>query len=134
MFPPFNQELAHHYCEKIIADIQSGKLELKQITSISQERIEQGLMIGSAVCWNPSTNTRIILAAVSGISRQIVGQSDKNTIIVPPLVSNEDITSALQKNDRQIHELTEKINSLEKTQTQEKGQLLSKRKKLTDEL
>lgn len=133
MFPPFNQELAHHYCEKIIADIQSGKLELKQITSISQERIDQGLMIGSAVCWDAKANTRVILTAVSGISRQIVGQSDKNTIIVPPLVSNEVITATLQKNDRQIHELTEKINSLEKTQTQEKGQLLSERKKLTDE-
>lgn len=133
MFPPFNQELAHHYCEKIIADIQSGKLELKQITSISQERINQGLMIGSAVCWDAKANTRVILAAVSGISRQIVGQSDKNTIIVPPLVSNEVITAALQKNDRQIHELTDKINSLEKTQTQEKSQLLSERKKLTDE-
>lgn len=133
MFPPFNQELAHHYCEKIIADIQSGKLELKQITSISQERIDQGLMIGSAVCWDAKANTRVILAAVSGISRQIVGQSDKNTIIVPPLVSNEVITAALQKNDRQIHALTDKINSLAKTQPQEKSQLLSERKKLTDE-
>ena len=75
MFPPFNQELAHHYCEKIIEDIQKGKLELKQITSISQERIDQGLMIGSAVCWDKKSQNRVILAAVSGISRQLYGKT-----------------------------------------------------------
>ena len=139
MFPPFNQELAHHYCEKIITEIHSGNLELKQITSISQERIDQGLMIGSAVCWDSKNNKRVILAAVSGISRQLTGQTDNNTIIVPPIVDNEIITAALKKNDLIIHELTDKINQIEnpaqKTEQniELKNRLIAERKNLTDE-
>lgn len=112
MFPPFNQEIAHHYCIKTIEKIENGLLTLKKSEKVSEERENQGLMIGSLVCWNPLLKKRVVLLAVSGISRQLCGNLDDDEIIVPPIVSSELINAALLKNDGEIHELTEKINLL----------------------
>lgn len=131
MFPPLPREIAHHYCIKAISQIEAGKLQLKQITEISQERLGQGLMIGCLVCWDEKSHTRKILLAVSGISRQLEGETDENTIIVPPIVTNEQITQVLSANDRAIHQLTDKLNLL--LDGDEKNNLIKQRTQLTDE-
>ena len=116
MFAPFKQEIARHYCLDFISDIQSGVLVFKQISKISEERKDQGIMVGSLVCSNGKD--RIILHAVSGISKQVEQpvyfKNGEKHIIVPPVVSAKKITRALKKNDRKIHELTEKIELLQK--------------------
>lgn len=129
MFPPFNQNEANFYCKELISQIENKNIVLKQVTSLSKERENNGLMIGSLVCKEKNSNKKKVLFCVSGISRQIeIKKSSFNFDyeIVPPIVSNEKINSALQKNDKEIHILTEKINAGEK-------ELISQRTKLTDE-
>ena len=81
MFPPFPQESARHYCQKLISLIDEGKVELKQIARESEERKGQGLMIGSLVCWEKSaddgTGRRVVLYAVSGNSKVLEVSSNE---------------------------------------------------------
>ena len=137
MFPPFNQKIAHLYCLSTLTALERGQLILERLTPASLERIDQGLMVGCLVGWKTADcggkGKCFVLLAVSGISRQLnfacgdkhilfdfipeeykalLADKDVEIIIVPPLVSNEEINLALEKNDREIHELTEKINSL----------------------
>ena len=143
MFNPFSEELARHYCLDLIDDIENGALILKQISRISYERMNQGLMTGSLVCWDSSSKKRIVLHAVSGISKQIYTKKSKSVyvkngikhIIVQPVASGKKITRALRKNDRRIHLLTDKINSCEAVQKKnlEKISLMNIRKRLCDE-
>ena len=136
MFPPFDQELARHYCMEFISGIEDGSILLKQISQESQERKGHGLMIGALVCVN-TTGERVVLHAVSGISivaevlRPVEGPSK---IIVPPLVSPEQIEHALSKNDAEIHELTAAINGVgESVEQTRKEELLAQRTALTTE-
>lgn len=139
MFPPFNQKIANLYCKAAIDALEKGQLVLEQLTAVSEEREGQGLMVGCLVGQrvDGSGGGTVVLLAVSGISRQLRIVSDdfltdvslskqlsdtnfadnhnSEIIIVPPIVSNEKINLALKKNDREIHELTEKINGIEKT-------------------
>ena len=166
MFPPFSQESAHIYCLSTLTALEQGKLILERLTPVSSERLDQGLMVGCLVGRKAvddegdGKSKRFILLAVSGISRQLkftcddkkvlfdfipeeykalLAGSDFDVIIVPPIVSNEKINLALEKNDREIHELTEKINSLKgnvcKTtdETETLETLCKKRELLTDE-
>ena len=122
MFPPFPQEIAHHYCCNLISQIEKGEAILQQIAQESTERAGQGLMIGSLVCWNPNTKSRVILYSVSGNSKIPVTKNHaQNEIFVPSLVSPETINKALDKNDLKIHQLTDKINEIAKKVQQEKS-------------
>ena len=144
MFAPFLQSLARHYCLDFISDIESGVLNFKQVSKQSDERKDQGVMVGSLVC--SYEGKRIVLHAISGISKEVVlGSALKNTsahtsehpatsahkntsapgaasytkngilhIIVPAIASEPDVALALTKNDERIHELTSIINSLKK--------------------
>ena len=103
MFPPFPQELARHYCMEFISGIEDGSVIIKQISKPSEDRQGHGFMVGSLVCTN-SKNERIVLYAVSGIVYEAEGT-------VPPIASPEQIEKALAKNDKEIHELTNKINA-----------------------
>ena len=119
--------------------LEKGQLVLEQLTAVSEEREGQGLMVGCLVGQQSNVEPkRVVLLAVSGISRQVKIVSDdilrnvsydkqlfhpqsadnhnSEIIIVPPIVSNEKINLALEKNDREIHELTEKINGIEKAE------------------
>ena len=142
MFPPFPQESARHYCNKLISLIEKGDVLLKQCGRESEERKGQGLMVGSLVCWEKSDNggRRVVLYAVSGNNKQLeINSSDKNSfveksIFVPSLVSSEKIDEALAENDFEIHKLTDEINKLtlvNKTSPQRK-KLIEKRTSLTD--
>lgn len=144
MFPPFPQESARHYCQKLISLIDEGKIELKQISRESEERKGQGLMIGCLVCWEKSSNNaggrRVILYAVSGNSKVLKVSTDETlqnlfkeiTFFVPSIVSQDAIDSALKQNDKKIHELTDEINKLPLVSSQRKA-LISERTVLTDE-
>ena len=116
MFPPFPQELARHYCQKLISLIESGEVKLVQSGRESEERKGQGLMIGSLVCWDCKKSQRIVLYAVSGNNKQLViaggARSSADYIFVPSIASSDKIDDALKENDLQIHELTEQINKL----------------------
>ena len=103
MFPPFPQELARHYCMEFISGIEDGSVIIKQISKPSEDRQGHGFMVGSLVCTN-SKNERIVLYAVSGIAYEAEGT-------VSPIASPEQIEKALAKNDKEIHELTNKINA-----------------------
>ena len=131
MFPPFPQELAHHYCEKLISLIEKGCISLEQTGRESQERKGQGVMLGSLVCWDKAAGRRIVLYAVSGNNRTLSGNCDGG-IFVPSIASVDDIESALAENDKEIHELTDKINSITDKKNTERHALCKKRTSLTD--
>ena len=141
MFPPFPQESARHYCQKLISLIESEKILLKQCGRESVERKGQGVMIGALVCWNEKEKRRIVLYAVSGNNKKLEPAYPlsllftEESIIVPSIVSSDEIDKALLENDKEIHELTEKINELTlvNKSSSERKELIQKRTKLTDE-
>ena len=154
MFPPFPQESARHYCQKLISLIEKGDIELKQCGRESQERKGQGLMIGSLVCWEPaaggddsdvggddnSAGRRVVLYAVSGNNKQLAAVSPlenlfpEKSVFVPSIVSSDEIDKALEENDLQIHKLTDQINKLTlvNKQSPERQSLIDERTSLTD--
>ena len=108
MFPPFDEELAFKYCKEIISLLEEKKLSLVYTTEkISAERFANGIMIGVLVAKNSAQENKILFT-VSGISRKIEGKFC-DAIFIEPIVSNKKIMSALQKNDKEIHLLTEKL-------------------------
>lgn len=136
MFPPFPQESARHYCQKLISQIESGEVILKQVGRASLERKDQGVMIGSLVCWDKIEKRRIVLYAVSGNNKQLVSVTPANVknIFVPSIVPSDKIDEALKENDKEIHELTDKINKLTlvNKNSERRNQLVKKRTELTD--
>ena len=145
MFPPFPQESARHYCQKLISLIEEGQLLLKQCGRESQERKGQGLMIGALVCWektkdSDSSGRRVVLYAVSGNNKKLeLVNPDKNlfsekTIFVPSIATPEKIDEALEENDSAIHKLTGKINELTlvSKSSPEIKKLQTERRALTD--
>ncbi|MCQ2584824.1 MAG: RluA family pseudouridine synthase [Treponema sp.] len=137
MFSPFPTETAYHYCLVIKDLLDKGFLKLEQVTRLSMERAGQGVMIGTLVCTG-SENNRVVLCASSGISKKIIcaenGLSEwfsngLHFIVVPPVVSAEKIDEALNKNDAEIHRLT---NLIQEGDTLI-DELKEKRKRLCDE-
>lgn len=120
MFPPYSTELAHHYCLDVISKINNGQFLLKQVAKESLERKNQGVMIGTLVCWNQNKKQREVLVAVSGIAKKLeIPKSfinvDTKYTVVPDIANAQKISEALQKNDFQIHQLTYQINDLQKS-------------------
>ena len=135
MFPPFPQESARHYCQKLISQIENGEVFLKQVGRESLERKDQGVMIGSLVCWDKKEKKRIILYAVSGNNKQLIPvNTNSKDLFVPSIVSSEQIDQALKENDKEIHELTEQINELTfiNKASPQRARLLKKRTALTN--
>ncbi len=143
MFPPFPQESARHYCNKLISLIEKKDVILKQCGRESEERKGQGGMIGALVCWkkNESGGQRVVLYAVSGNNKQLeLKDSEKSpfvekSIFVPSIVSSDKIDSALAENDFEIHRLTDEINKLTlvNKNSSELKSLIKTRTQLTDE-
>ena len=52
MFAPFPQELAHHYCLELVKKLDDDSVCLEQIARESQERKNQGLMLGCLIAWD----------------------------------------------------------------------------------
>lgn len=136
MFPPLPQEKAALILEEVILAIKEGKLSLKQIARPSQERKNQGVMLGTLVC-RDKDGEEVALVTNSGNARKLKVENGKENVwedfspeerdsqvsnsnfqlssfnfhLVPPIVSAEKIEEALSENDKRIHELTEKIAS-----------------------
>ena len=106
MFPPFPTEEAHEICCQMIEQLQNGIISMEQVTPISQERFDSGVMLGVLVCKN-SQNQKVILKTISGISKKLVLHNKaQNEYYVEPIVNSEQINKALEKNDLLIHQLT----------------------------
>lgn len=141
MFPPFDEEKAFSVLQKIVALLDSGTAQRFQLSKESKERKNHGIMIGAAVC-KDKENREVVLCTLSGITRKLIF-SDNSFIFVEPIVPQEKINAAIQKNDKEIHELTEKINALKanrkisenkyKSMTNEETLLSEKRLKLCNE-
>jgi len=120
----------------MLSELDSGALTLAPIGRISEERRDQGIMLGAMLC-RDSDGNEVELRTVSGLSKMLVPQktSDK-TIYVEPIVAAEKIDGALLPNDRKIHELTDEINLLIqlKDKTQEQINRLEDLKKSRTEL
>ena len=147
MFAPFPQREAFETCKEMIHELEYGALVLKQVSKESVERSGQGIMLGAAICVDDQ-NKKVILKTTSGISKELVREvsslvSDVQEIFVPPVISSQQITQALNKNDKEIHELTEKINNLKQSrklpggkyqnQSNEESELCQKRLLLCNE-
>lgn len=93
----------------------------------------QGLIIGCLVAWNKVQKKRIVLYSVSGNTRRIknIRANLHNSIFVDSIVSILQIDKALKQNDLEIHQLTDIINSLEKSKG--KHELIMARRKLTNQ-
>ena len=121
MVSPFDTQEAFKKCLELIDFLECGKIELKQLAQPGKERVENGIMVGCAVCacFFDGKEYKKNLFAVSGLARQLfVSEDFKNefedsgNIIVPPVVSACEIQKATKKNDEQIHLLTEQIDLL----------------------
>lgn len=136
MFPPFPQELAHHYCESLISKLDSGMVKLTQIAKPSQDRDGHGVMLGSLVCWDKTKQQRVVLYAVSGNYAELTFPPDyihdASEIFVPSLVSPEQIAAALSEYDDEIHRLTDLLKQNKNITENEVAELKAQRTKLTD--
>ena len=137
MFPPFDQELARHYCLEFISGIEDGSVILKQVSRESEDRQGHGFMVGSLVCVN-AAGERVVLYAISGIAyevsfREALREPQGPRVIVPPLATPEQIKKALSKNDKEIHELTDNIGVPEALEGPSKDALRNRRTQLTTE-
>ena len=120
MFPPFPTDRALLICRQMQKELDSGILKLISTGRTSEERRDQGIMLGAMLCMDSDGN-EIELRTVSGLSKKLVPQRDgDSTVYVPPIVSAEKIEEALLPNDKKIHDLTDRINFL--TQVEEKSQ------------
>lgn len=114
MFPPLPEEDARNKCNEILSQIENGKVALQQIAQISEERGNNGVMIGVLTA-HDNDGKQYVLETVSGISKRLshaVRFDSTEYVFVEPIVSSDKIDNALEKNDGQIHVLTEKINNL----------------------
>jgi tRNA pseudouridine32 synthase/23S rRNA pseudouridine746 synthase len=121
MFPPFPEEDAFSICKLIISSLADGTLVLEQISRVSEERANHGVMIGALVA-KKSDGQLLNLVTTSGISKSlhpVAGKAfDNSFVFVGPLVDAKKIEDALAKNDEMIHTLTRQIEELKSNQTQ----------------
>ncbi|MDY6396524.1 MAG: pseudouridine synthase [Treponema sp.] len=119
MFPPFPQEKAAKILEELILSLQNGEIELVQIARPSEERKNQGVMLGALVCKDKNGN-EVKLVTNSGNAKKLKVESGKRktendffgeVVFAGAIVSAEEIEDALSENDKEIHELTEQINN-----------------------
>ncbi|MBQ4378254.1 MAG: RluA family pseudouridine synthase [Treponema sp.] len=131
MFPPFPQEKAAKVLYSLIQSLASGETALVQVSRESEERKNQGVMLGALVCEDENGN-EVNLITNSGIAKKLKTENGKrktensagfNFQIAGPVVSAQEIENALSENDAEIHALTEKIkkeNSRELRELREK--------------
>lgn len=128
MFPPFRETEAHEFCLEIANDITLGIRRIENVTQVSEDRKNAGVMIGALIAVD-SEGREKKLFTLSGTSKKIVSDSAEkpDEIYVEPIVSAAEIAQALSENDEKIHQLTDRINE----GCKEAETLKSERKKLT---
>ena len=124
MFPPFPQEKAAKILEELIFSLQNGEVELVQVARPSEERKNQGVMLGALVCKDKNGN-EVKLVTNSGNAKKIEnGKRETENdffgeiVFVEPVVSAEEIENALAENDKKIHEITKEIQKLKENPTE----------------
>ena len=124
MFPPFPQEKAAKILEELISSLQNGEVELVQVARPSEERKNQGVMLGALVCKDKNGN-EVKLVTNSGNAKKIENGKRKTEndffgeiVFVEPVVSAEEIENALAENDKEIHEITKEIQKLKENPTE----------------
>ncbi|WP_294429446.1 RluA family pseudouridine synthase [uncultured Treponema sp.] len=161
MFPPLPQEKAAAVLKDLIQSLEEGKIELVQVARPSEERKNQGVMLGALVCKNKNGD-EVNLVTNSGNAKQFRISSEQlavsseqlavsnyngtlfasltrpsvlgGVVFVGPIVSAGQIEAALSENDREIHEITKKINNEQLAMSNEQlKELRKQREKLCDE-
>lgn len=110
MFPPFDEKEAYSLCLKISENLRNGSYSIYSSSMESVERKNFPVMIGSLIC-KDKNNKKVKLFAISGSTKKIKKNKDDDLIFVDAIVSAEQIEKALEKNDDEIHALTNTINS-----------------------
>ena len=110
MFPPFDEKEAYSLCLKISENLRNGSYSICSSSMESVERKNFPVMIGSLIC-KDINNKKIKLFAISGSTKKIKKNKDDDLVFVDAIVSAEQIEKALEKNDDEIHALTNTINS-----------------------
>ncbi len=124
MFPPFDEEKAFAVCKKIAALLDEKKLRMENVGARSEERMDNGVMIG-AMTARDSSGAEKIFYTVSGISKRIEGNFPDG-IFVEPVVGAEEISESLSQNDFEIHALTKIIG--EKKSANEDAEIFLRRR------
>lgn len=131
MFAPFDEIRALEVCRKIISFLDENKIFLEHTGRISSERSSNGIMVGVCLCKSKDDES-VLLYTVSGNARKIVDPKNLlGGIFIEPIVSTERINEALSTNDKEIHSLTDSINSTD--DLSRKNELKKQREKLTTE-
>ncbi len=136
MFPPFKEDEALERCLWLLEKLDAGEVELRQLSSLSEERAGQGLMIAAMLARETAGGAERLFFACSGLSRQLFivnPQLEGIFQIAPPIVPPESITEALAKNDRPIHELTALLQGEPELTADRRQELKELRRQLTDE-
>lgn len=110
MFPPFDEREAYLLCQKISENLKNGSYSICSKSMESAERKNSPVMIGSLVC-RSSNNEKVKLFAISGSTKKITKNIEDDLIFVDAIVCADEIEKALEKNDSEIHSLTDTINS-----------------------
>ncbi|MBQ9537956.1 MAG: RluA family pseudouridine synthase [Treponema sp.] len=112
MFPLYDEKLAAEKCRWLINKIDSGEIALRRLSRTSQERAGQGLMLAAMLAKSNEDGSEKVFFACSGLSRrlEIVNPELESSFeIAPPIVSPAAVEDALSKNNREIHELTDRL-------------------------
>lgn len=113
---------------KVLQGLYDGSIVLSRNSNPSDGRNTSLVMLGALVC-KTQENTLQNLITVSGISCRLEGKLPAQ--FIEPLVSSSQVYSALEKNDLEIHRLTDEIK---KEPSSKKIQELKKlREKLCDQ-
>lgn len=132
MFFPFDTAKAEKVLKLALQSLNTGSLSLVQVSKISSERINNGVMLGACVCTDAEGNEHN-LVAVSGNAKALQFSDSctaKDFDIVPSIVNGCQIEQALEQNDKEIHDLTDQIKEL-KNSTPADGSLLTLKSRLT---
>ncbi|WP_261789718.1 RluA family pseudouridine synthase [Treponema pectinovorum] len=112
MFPPFDENAACLVLSALVELLNEGKVRLIRQARLSDERKISSLMLGAMLCREKNDASKIVnLITVSGISFKLEGFLPG--VFVENIVSAKEIQTALEKNDKKIHELTNEINLIE---------------------
>ncbi len=132
MFAPFDETLALDVLGSIVDALKNKTLSLVRQARPSDQRDTSLVMLGVLVCRDKAGNLKNLIT-LSGISCFFKGELCGT--FVEPLVSQNDILQALEKNDLLIHQLTDEILRLEaeKNTTEKIRELKRQRTELCDE-
>ena len=76
MFPPLPEEKAAKVLDILVQKLNSGETELIQVSRVSEERKNQGVMLGVLVCEDENGN-EVKLVTNSGISKKLKTENGK---------------------------------------------------------